>query len=166
MVDEKRKSAAEFLRAQQEREQQELSDAALATKEQQAQEAKGRDEKHAAIAKRILSDWRETVTNAAKEKGIRFAVLADLSDVQSWEHDPHVCQILDAIRAEEWSAEVVRLTPPQVTRLNAHLVKPNEAQVGEVAYKNERGWRFDGTPKFGEHFFTQRGAVIVKWSAT
>jgi hypothetical protein len=94
---------------------------------------------------------------------VRFVVLADLSDPGHWKSDSQVRRVVETLAAAGWSAEVVDLSQPFRAQV-ATSGNPNEPQPGPVDYKNMKGWRCDGTPRLGEHFFTQRNALILKWS--
>jgi hypothetical protein len=165
MTDEKRpETPEEFLVKQQDREQNERANALKAQQERSDREAKERDAKYEAIANQLIATWRKIVETASEQAGVRFVVLADLSDTQHWQNDPQVRRVVSTLAQAGWTAEVVTLTQHQAQ--HAYLAKPNEPQAGPVEYKHMRGWRIDGTPKFGEHFFSQRHALIVRWFQT
>lgn len=155
----------EFLKKQMEREQSAQEAATKAQQDRNEQAARALEGKHKAIADRILATWRQTVEKAGEQQaGVRFAVLADLSDSGHWQGDSHIGTVVNALATAGWSAEVVSLTQRPGQR--AQQANPNEPQAGPVEYKAMRGWRLDGTPKFGEHFFTQGNTLIVRWFPT
>jgi hypothetical protein len=164
MTDEKKpETPAEFLRRQSEREQSERDGVLKAQQERDDQAARAIEAKHKAVADQIIATWRQTVEKAGEQAGVRFVVLADLSDPGHWKTDSQVRRVVDALAAAGWIAEVVDLSQPFRAQV-AHLGKPSEPQPGPVEYKNMKGWRCDGTPRLGEQFFTQRNALIVKWA--
>jgi len=165
MTDEaKFETPEEFLKKQLEREQKERDALAKGRQEQSERQAKVLSDKYDAITARIVASWRETVQKAGEQTGVRFAVLADLSDAPNWQPSSQVQQIVSALGGAGWRAEVVKLTQSQSQF--AHSGRHAEPQVGSVRCENTVGWRFDGTPKFGESPFSLGSALIVKWGST
>jgi hypothetical protein len=160
-------TAEEAREAQQEREQKEFQDQQNQVRARQEAEAKALDDQNRAAADKVIATWYETAMAATKRTGIRFVVLSDLAN-GVWQQNAHVKRVVDTITADGWKPEITTLRPPG-TAIGAAAARmamagaQKEPVPGEVTDGQLRGWRPEGVPRFGVHFFNFDSVLIVRW---